>query len=456
MQKHLGLMLLAMACGVLSLLGGTAFPTPLEEACQRDLYDYYIRDGGLVLPTLPHFERSLQTPSQLDLRSLQTPCYSGLHAYYRQNYATALQEWWPIAQQGAATAQVWVGIMYEKGEGVAQDNVEAVKWYRKAADQGHALAQYHLGLMYEWGKGVAKDLAEAQRWFAQAAEASLGTDWENFFGPSRYNTTRDEAIKAHDRVASKLATASTPAPAPVSSSPSPPASMPTIQTQSRRALVIGNAAYPDSPLTNPVNDATDLATLLRRLDFNVMLHRNADKPTMEKAVDLFTHGVPRGSAGLFFFAGHGVQIDGINYLVPIGAPRFNAASDVHYHAVAADWVLARMEESGMDVKLLLLDACRDNPLGRSFKRAFSRGLGVMDTPKGALISYATSPGKTASDGPGRRNSPFTVQLLRELVIAGRDIEVALKAVRAGVQQSTKGEQIPWVASSMTGDFSLAR
>ena len=222
----------------------------------------------------------------------------------------------------------------------------------------------------------------------------------------------------------------------------------------RRALLIGNAAYPDSPLNNPVNDATDLASLLRRLGFAVTLHRDADKPTMEQAIDRFTQGVPRGSAGLFYFAGHGVQIDGMNYLVPIGA-RFNAASDVKYQAVAADWVLARMEESGMDVKLLLLDACRNNPLGRSWTRVLSRGLAVMETPQGALLAYATSPGKTASDGAGR-NSPFTVQLLQELAIPGRDIEVALKAVRAGVQQSTKGEQIPWVASSMTGDFSIAR
>jgi uncharacterized caspase-like protein len=175
---------------------------------------------------------------------------------------------------------------------------------------------------------------------------------------------------------------------------------------------------------------------------------------MEHAIDRFTQGVPRGSAGLFFFAGHGVQIEGVNYLIPIGA-RFNAASDVKYQAVAADWVLARMEESGMDVKLLLLDACRNNPLGRHWTRALSRGLAVMETPQGALLAYATSPGKTASDGAGR-NSPFTSQLLRELAIPGRDIEVALKAVRAGVQQTTKGEQIPWVASSMTGDFQMAR
>jgi len=132
-----------------------------------------------------------------------------------------------------------------------------------------------------------------------------------------------------------------------------------------------------------------------------------------------------------------------------------AGSDIKYYAVAADWVLARMDESGMDVKLLLLDACRDNPLGRSFTRALPRGLAVMETPQGALIAYATSPGKTASDGQGR-NSPFTAQLLRELGSPGRDIEVTLKAVRAGVQQATQGQQIPWVASSMTGNFYVAR
>jgi uncharacterized caspase-like protein len=126
-------------------------------------------------------------------------------------------------------------------------------------------------------------------------------------------------------------------------------------------LVIGNAAYVDSSLSHPINDATDLAALLRRLGFDVTLHRDADKPTMEQAIDRFTQDVSPGSVGLFFFAGHGVQMDGVNYLVPIGA-RFSAASDVKAHAVAAEGVLARMADSGMDVKLLLLDACRAHPV----------------------------------------------------------------------------------------------
>ena len=381
MQTRLGLMLFLM-CGVLVSLGWTAFSAEKGNAAQR-----------------------------------------GLDAYRRQDYASALKEWRPLAQQGDADAQYNFGVMYERGEGIAKDEAEAVRWYTQAAAQGNADAQYNLGIMYSQGRGVAKDEAEAVRWYRKAAAQGDAGAQKNL-----------DLLAAQGRGISPVSTPN--------------------QGQHRRALVIGNAAYPTKPLTNTVNDASDLATLLRRLGFDVTLHRDADKPTMEQAIDLFTQEAPRGSAGLFFFAGHGVQIDGVNYLGPIGA-QFSTASDVKYRAVAADWVLARMDESGMEVKLLLLDACRDNPLGRSWTRGLSQGLAVMETPKGALMAYATSPGKTASDGTGR-NSPFTVQLLRELGVPGRDIEVALKVVRAGVQQITHGQQTPWVASSMTGDFYVAR
>lgn len=243
-------------------------------------------------------------------------------------------------------------------------------------------------------------------------------------------------------------------PDPSPASPSPGVASPPTQPQPRRALVIGNAVYPDSPLANPVNDATDVATALRRVGFETTLLPNADKPTMDRAIEDFTRGTLRGSVGLFFFAGHGVQIEGVNYLVPIGT-RFSAPSDVKYHAVAADWILARMDDSEMDVKLLILGACRNNPLGRNWTRAYTRGLAVMETPKGSLIAYTTSPGKIANDGTGR-NSPFTARLLRELIVPGRPIELVFKAVRVGVQQDTNGQQIPWEASSLTGEFAFAR
>ena len=197
-----------------------------------------------------------------------------------------------------------------------------------------------------------------------------------------------------------------------------------------------------------------MADTLRRVGFEVTLLRDADKLTMEQAIEAFTRGVPRGSIGLFFFSGHGAQIDGQNYLIPIGA-RLQESIDVKYRAVVADWILGRMEETGMEVKLLILDACRNNPFGRSWTRALDRGLAVMDAPKGSLIAYATSPKKTASDGTGR-NSPYTARLLREVPITGRPIELVFKAVRLGVQQETQGEQTPWEASSLTGEFYFAR
>jgi len=219
----------------------------------------------------------------------------------------------------------------------------------------------------------------------------------------------------------------------------------------RRALVIGNTAYPEYPLKNSVNDATDLADALRRFHFTVRLITNADKSTIERAIEDFTQGIAPHTVGLFFFAGHGVQIEGLNYLIPVGAT-FGTVSDVKYRAVPADWIVARMDESGLGMKILILDACRNNPFGRSWSgRALDRGLMNMQAQEGTLIAYATSPGKTAVDGTGR-NSPFTASLLREIPQPQRPIELMFKAVRARVQDETGMQQTPWEASSLRGDF----
>jgi len=195
MQKRLGLLLIIL-CGFFCSLGGAASPT--DEAYQR-----------------------------------------GKTAYDRQDYATALREWQPLAQQGHPAAQTALGWMYERGQGVARDDTEAVKWCRKAAEQGYTLAQISMGELYEQGRHITQDLAEAQRWFAKAAEALPP-------GPER-----NGVIQARDRVAQQLAAAQVPRPPP---GPSAPAS-----AQPRRALVIGNANYRDMPLRNPEHDATALA-----------------------------------------------------------------------------------------------------------------------------------------------------------------------------------------------------
>jgi len=229
---------------------------------------------------------------------------------------------------------------------------------------------------------------------------------------------------------------------------------PTTPTQQyRRALVIGNTTYPDRPLANPANDATDMAALLRRLGFDVTLLRDADKATMERAVEDFTRGVPRGSAGLLFFAGNGFQVAGVDLLAPIST--YHSSNDVQDRTIAVSWILERMDKSGMDVKLLIIDTCRHNPFGDGRTQTPSQGLAIMHPSKGSFIAYSTSPGQLASDGTGR-NSPYTAHLLREISVPGHTIQLLFQKVREGVYQETNGQQIPWESSSLIGDFIFAR
>jgi tetratricopeptide (TPR) repeat protein len=212
------------------------------------------------------------------------------------------------------------------------------------------------------------------------------------------------------------------------------------ETRGRRALIIGNGAYADTPLQNPVHDAQAMAETLRRVGFDITIVLNGNRSTIEQAVETFTRGVPRGTVGLFYFAGHGVQINGQNYLIPIGA-RLQRPVDVQYSAVAADWILRRMDETGMELKVFILDASRVNLFGRSWTRTLDQGLAPMEAPIGSLIVYATEPGRIASDGSGP-NSSFTAHLLQEIPIPGRSIEMVFKEVRRRVSAETGGKQIP--------------
>lgn len=220
----------------------------------------------------------------------------------------------------------------------------------------------------------------------------------------------------------------------------------------RIALVIGNASYKSSPLRNPVNDATDIAGALRDLGFSVTLKTDADQRTMEQAIHDFGIKLRLGGAGLFYFAGHGMQVDGSNYLIPLGA-NIQTESDIRYEAVDAGRVLGKMEDAGNGMNIVILDACRDNPFSRSF-RSGSRGLARMDAPKGSLIAYATAPGQVAADGK-RRNGVFTQHLLRHLVSPGLKVEDILKRTRNDVMRETGDQQVPWESSSLRGDFYFA-
>jgi uncharacterized caspase-like protein len=232
-------------------------------------------------------------------------------------------------------------------------------------------------------------------------------------------------------------------------------SSPRVGTSRRRiALVIGNAAYQGGgALRNPVNDAADIAETLRHLGFQVTLLQDASRQQIEDAVTAWSRALRQGGVGLFYYTGHGVQVEGENYLIPVEA-RLDEATDVKYKTVPAGWILERMQDAGNELNMLVLDACRNNPFARSWQRSTQRGLAVMEAARSSLIAYATAPGKTAEDGRGR-NSPYTENFLRYMKVPNLAVEEMFKRIRVAVIEATGGKQIPWEASSLTGSFSFA-
>jgi uncharacterized protein (TIGR02145 family) len=225
----------------------------------------------------------------------------------------------------------------------------------------------------------------------------------------------------------------------------------TNQPEKRIALVIGNGNYLGSILANPENDAKSMAEALRRLGFMVYLYENLNSSQMKRAIDDFGMILRGNDVGLFYYAGHGIQAKGFNYLIPVDA-QLKTEEQVEYDCVRADRLLSLMETSGTKVNVIILDACRNNPFERSWTRSPNgRGLAFMNAPGGTLIAYSTSPGNTAQDGSGR-NSPYTSAILKSIEIPGITIIQMFQNVRNIVSQITNKRQIPWESTSLTGDF----
>ena len=217
----------------------------------------------------------------------------------------------------------------------------------------------------------------------------------------------------------------------------------------RIALVIGNSSYSSSPLKNPANDARAIADTLRKLGFEVDEKLNLGYIPFQEALESFGSKLRSGGVGLFYYAGHGMQVNGSNYLIPVDA-KINAENEVRYKAVDAGLVLAKMEQAMSDINIAIFDACRDNPFVRS-SRSGSRGLAQVDAPTGTLIAYATAPGRTASDGDGN-NGVYTESLIETLQTPGLKVEEVFKRVRKLVLDKTDKGQVPWESSSLVGDF----
>jgi uncharacterized caspase-like protein len=226
----------------------------------------------------------------------------------------------------------------------------------------------------------------------------------------------------------------------------------------RLALVIGNGKYVNAPaLENPANDAADLAKALRGVGFEVIALQDASRDAMTKALREFSTRLRGTEMVLFFYAGHGMQMNGENYLLPVDAD-IQTPADVRFNTVNLTDIQQEIEASGR-VNIMILDACRNNPfaerLAQSGRAAPSRGLGRIDASgEGSLIVYSTQPNNVALDGSGR-NSPFTAALLRHVATPGIEVRQMLSRVRGDVLATTDRKQTPWDSSSLTGDVYLA-
>lgn len=231
---------------------------------------------------------------------------------------------------------------------------------------------------------------------------------------------------------------------------------PAAKTEKRIALVIGNAAYTKAkPLANPSNDAADMAKTLKELGFEVISGINQNKRQMETSIREFgTKLATSGGVGLFYYAGHGIQVAGENYLVPVDAD-IPEEDEVSYSAVPISLVLGKMATAKNDLNIVILDACRNNPFARSWRSyrdsSNTDGLAKISPPTGTLVLYATEPGKVASDGTGR-NGLFTEALLRQIKQPNLEYDQLVKAVSADVWQKSNKQQLPWKEGNSLQDF----
>ena len=231
---------------------------------------------------------------------------------------------------------------------------------------------------------------------------------------------------------------------------------PAAQAEKRIALVIGNSAYQGTPeLKNSRNDAADMAAVLTRLGFEVVEGSDLDKRSMERTIRQFAQKLDRADVALFYFAGHGLQVGGQNYLLPVDA-RLTSEGDVDFETLPLALVLSQMEREAK-TSIVLLDACRDNALVRNLARSqgtrssqIGQGLAEVKAGVGTLIGFSTQPGNVALDGDGR-NSPYAAALLKYVDVPGKDVSAVLIAVRNDVLQATGGRQVPWEYTSLTGE-----
>jgi len=219
------------------------------------------------------------------------------------------------------------------------------------------------------------------------------------------------------------------------------------KNESKTALIIGNGTYGYfSNLNNAINDAKDMKNILESKGFKVHYLRDATLRQMDKMIDRFANDLKKGGVGLAYFAGHGVEVDGKNYLIPVDT-ELRDKSDLKYDAFPVDKLIDRMENAKNRLSILVLDACRNDP----FSRSGGGGLAAINNAKGMYVAYATAPGEVASDGGASKNGLFTKYLIKEIK-KPQPLESVFKNTRVAVMKESKEKQLPWTSSSVMGEF----
>jgi uncharacterized caspase-like protein len=237
---------------------------------------------------------------------------------------------------------------------------------------------------------------------------------------------------------------------------------PAVVTERRVALVIGNGDYRFSPLKNPLNDARAMTEALRGVGFAVDYRENAGKRTMIDAIRSFVLRSGSFDVRLFYYAGHGVQVNGKNYLIPVDAD-IQAEEEIAAKGADVGEMLERLGRFKTGINLIILDACRNNPFADGaaaivdcrrlrFRGATPAGLAPLDAPTGSLIAFSTAPGAVAIDGANAPHSLYTKHLLQQIGTPGLPVEQVFKRVRIAVTQESQRQQVPWESSSLMGDF----
>lgn len=396
--------------------------------------------------------------------------YMYLNGYgTEKNYDQALYWFRKATEQNNARAQCNLGYMYYKGYGVDKDLIQANFWYKKAADQGNAQAQYNLGFNYEYGEGVEKDLKEAILWYQKAADNNIEdaknalarlqgkapslNQKKNTAKNSRTNTNinRQKTKDTKQTITKTVAQATTTQETVTKTATN--LQIPVVAEQKRIALILGNGDYPLGRLPNPINDAKDISKKLGALGFKTIVRTNGQKGKTRDIIAQFCEEAKQFDAILFYYAGHAIQDQGVNFLVPINA-KIESPGDIEDQCISLNWILRRMNDSGVKTKIIILDACRDNPIANSWERGItSEGLSAVgNIPEGTFLVYSAQAGKKAKDGVGKRNSPFAEAMLKALDIPFLPVHDMFHKVKNMVAEQTNNAQIPSQINNLIGDF----